>query len=87
MEDTLRVGANDVECLKAAVLILVLMEDTLRVFIGLASISLLRRLNPCFNGRYSQSQINIFVLEARVVLILVLMEDTLRDKDISIWQI
>ena len=36
------------------VLILVLMEDTLRVFTKLLKITIIR-LNPCFNGRYSQS--------------------------------
>ena len=37
-----------------AVLILVLMEDTLRAYVFLA-FCLGMRLNPCFNGRYSQS--------------------------------
>ena len=37
------------------VLILVLMEDTLRVDI-LQEDVVSGRLNPCFNGRYSQSQ-------------------------------
>ena len=61
------------------VLILVLMEDTLRVttfnnyrFENLS-------LNPCFNGRYSQRKIFYKVHLICVVLILVLMEDTLRD--------
>ena len=35
-------------------------------------------LNPCFNGRYSQSDIYEFVPFNGDVLILVLMEDTLR---------
>ena len=56
------------------------MEDTLR---GRAPYNIHQRkscLNPCFNGRYSQSdfeQCRHKVLST--VLILVLMEDTLRD--------
>ncbi len=37
------------------VLILVLMEDTLRVFLIRCHIEKRQSLNPCFNGRYSQS--------------------------------
>ena len=54
MEDTLRVVAK---CLSDAfflVLILVLMEDTLRDFYT-SKMKLEACLNPCFNGRYSQS--------------------------------
>ena len=38
-------------------------------------------LNPCFNGRYSQSSIYFGSVSEKLndVLILVLMEDTLRD--------
>ena len=36
-------------------------------------------LNPCFNGRYSQSFAAFKKLVKENVLILVLMEDTLRD--------
>ena len=36
-------------------------------------------LNPCFNGRYSQSDNADLSGTCLVVLILVLMEDTLRD--------
>ena len=37
-------------------------------------------LNPCFNGRYSQSlSLETWVKKEDTVLILVLMEDTLRD--------
>ena len=54
MEDTLRVQSFDtIE--EAKVLILVLMEDTLREFRQGSHRSLRYRLNPCFNGRYSQS--------------------------------
>ena len=60
------------------VLILVLMEDTLREWFDLP-LNFLNGLNPCFNGRYSQSDIESGVLEYGSVLILVLMEDTLRE--------
>ena len=59
------------------VLILVLMEDTLRG----QSTSVFHPhfcLNPCFNGRYSQSSSDATYRIANDVLILVLMEDTLR---------
>ena len=60
------------------VLILVLMEDTLRVRREL-NISIKKlRLNPCFNGRYSQRQVTSAKTQKLKVLILVLMEDTLR---------
>ena len=54
------------------------MEDTLREQLTLiAQVAI--RLNPCFNGRYSQRS-NTSSQKAHVtqVLILVLMEDTLR---------
>ena len=35
-------------------------------------------LNPCFNGRYSQSLLRYDIIDILIVLILVLMEDTLR---------
>ena len=53
MEDTLRVVAIDYPIL-ILVLILVLMEDTLRVCKD-ADVKNFDSLNPCFNGRYSQS--------------------------------
>ena len=41
-------------------------------------------LNPCFNGRYSQSGMDPYSTGSRMeVLILVLMEDTLRVLAIS----
>ena len=56
------------------------MEDTLRVTGYICKDADVKNcLNPCFNGRYSQSglyqscTVNLFL-----VLILVLMEDTLR---------
>ena len=54
------------------------MEDTLRVLSLLPREETLR-LNPCFNGRYSQSAKELFLLSIERVLILVLMEDTLRE--------
>ena len=59
------------------VLILVLMEDTLRV--EMRNLWFNRDgLNPCFNGRYSQSTSPNPNPITKGVLILVLMEDTLR---------
>ena len=54
MEDTLRdyFSVNNTDIF--IVLILVLMEDTLREA-SIALKSLYVCLNPCFNGRYSQS--------------------------------
>ncbi len=63
------------------VLILVVMEDTLR-----AEPKLLKRgnplsLNPCCNGRYSQRVTNLeHRSRSNIVLILVVMEDTLREQ-------
>ena len=61
------------------VLILVLMEDTLRDLMKNGAKSV-KSLNPCFNGRYSQSITNVLAARSgNQVLILVLMEDTLRE--------
>ena len=77
MEDTLRELLWQVLQKLESVLILVLMEDTLRVK-KLTIYQISQSLNPCFNGRYSQSP-KFFENEDDVdVLILVLMEDTLR---------
>ena len=56
------------------------MEDTLREPKEILYIPLYAKcLNPCSNGRYSQSIfVSLFSIIAQV-LILVLMEDTLRD--------
>jgi hypothetical protein len=79
MEDTLRdMGENEKACLKA-VLILVLMEDTLRALKEYILYGDVYSLNPCFNGRYSQRAISLMKENNAKVLILVLMEDTLRD--------
>ena len=58
------------------VLILVLMEDTLRADGKQMTGGIC--LNPCFNGRYSQSNFVKTNEAIQKVLILVLMEDTLR---------
>ena len=55
------------------------MEDTLRVCTPSKEIWRKNSLNPCFNGRYSQSVTEFKDWLAANVLILVLMEDTLRD--------
>ena len=80
MEDTLRgQERHHLEKYRHKVLILVLMEDTLRDYKHSYSSEFGRSLNPCFNGRYSQSK-NVTVLKnIATVLILVLMEDTLRE--------
>ena len=54
MEDTLRAARSGNQTYSVIVLILVLMEDTLRVTF-FEGISRTECLNPCFNGRYSQS--------------------------------
>ena len=53
------------------------MEDTLRVN-NFSVTGYICSLNPCFNGRYSQSQFTPSTYTPVGVLILVLMEDTLR---------
>ena len=65
------------------------MEDTLREAELRRQKSVTGCLNPCFNGRYSQSTRRRVSEKVPEVLILVLMEDTLRaemnyDKD-SDW--
>ena len=55
------------------------MEDTLREIISLTLFKRQMCLNPCFNGRYSQSKGKIVAVAVGTVLILVLMEDTLRE--------
>ena len=54
MEDTLRAFLPYFLSIVHLVLILVLMEDTLRAQTQVGNV-LTYRLNPCFNGRYSQS--------------------------------
>ena len=80
MEDTLRDLRVHSKLIYSLVLILVLMEDTLRAAAKSKRIIFWDGLNPCFNGRYSQSNADgERILDAAGVLILVLMEDTLRD--------
>ena len=55
------------------------MEDTLRVSEERCKECKKPRLNPCFNGRYSQRRKQPSHASVSV-LILVLMEDTLREK-------
>ncbi|SHF91509.1 hypothetical protein SAMN05444364_11735 [Prevotella scopos JCM 17725] len=55
MEDTLREAPKDYYSTLAEVLILVLMEDTLRGIKEEIEKGKITCLNPCFNGRYSQS--------------------------------
>ena len=55
MEDTLREAIVRNEGPFVVVLILVLMEDTLREIIYSTRRIWKLCLNPCFNGRYSQS--------------------------------
>ena len=63
------------------------MEGTLRAWMVAYSFELVDCLNPCFNGRYSQSQIGSRGYSAQIgVLILVLMEDTLRTQNLRILE-
>ena len=78
MEDTLRACEDGGTGRTAKVLILVLMEDTLRAGFYIEKVQI-TCLNPCFNGRYSQRVSLLSFVMMRMVLILVLMEDTLRD--------
>ena len=55
------------------------MEDSLRVDLKDVVTFKSNSLNPCFNGRFSQSKDRTeLVLQIVKVLILVLMEDSLR---------
>ena len=54
------------------------MEDTLREERRYSYTGAAESLNPCFNGRYSQSKKKFGSKIQNLVLILVLMEDTLR---------
>ena len=62
------------------------MEDTLRVNDYSLQSVCNESLNPCFNGRYSQSRLFNSKPWNMGVLILVLMEDTLREMFIKIIQ-
>ena len=56
------------------------MEDTLGDVDPNEVYLTIDRLNPCSNGRYSQSVTIYPITFVENVLILVLMEDTLRDR-------
>ncbi len=47
---------------------------------------MLKSLNPCFNGRYSQRRNRKPQTNLKNVLILVLMEDTLRAGTLNYWE-
>ena len=57
MEDTLREDVKNFFGMNRDVLILVLMEDTLRAEKKDILQKGLDSLNPCFNGRYSQRRL------------------------------
>ena len=48
---------------------------------------MLKGVNPCFNGRYSQSERCSTRELCSCVLMLVLMEDTLRDQPLGILRV
>ena len=63
MEDTLRdLSKGAYKTVATFVLILVLMEDTLRVCLSFIRVCA-RCLNPCFNGRYSQSRMPEIIIK------------------------
>ena len=80
MEDGLReFSSAQLSANNQNVLILVLMEDGLRGIVTSTVTRNLTSLNPCFNGRWSASNLLIIDKESgSIVLILVLMEDGLR---------
>ena len=86
MEDTLRGSCMVDQHIVDSVLILVLMEDTLRGHRSLRYHYQTFSLNPCFNGRYSQSLSESSFGMRTYVLILVLMEDTLREQNLRILE-
>ncbi len=53
------------------------MEDTLGGDVRASLRFPITCLNPCFNGRYSRSDVKYIFVSMYTVLILVLMEDTL----------
>ena len=80
MEHTLRERIFRFSYFCGFVLILVVMEHTLRESSENPIDKDENRLNPCCNGTYSPSLVpNIFYMEVSV-LILVVMEHTLREK-------
>ena len=79
MEDTLREYLQLQSLQKKNVLILIIMEDTLRVAKGRCDCVPGNSLNPYYNGRYSpRIAYPIATILGITVLILIIMEDTLR---------
>ena len=68
MEDTLREGEDLWILHRKGVLILVLMEDTLRVKEEIKSTGKINCLNPCFNGRYSQRVLCYDIINYKICL-------------------
>ena len=68
MEDTLREGEDLWILHRKGVLILVLMEDTLRVKEEIKSTGKINCLNPCFNGRYSQRVVCYDIINYKICL-------------------
>ena len=58
MEDTLRAVSKGGTAQEGTVLILIIMEDTLRVMMRIQNGMNNKRLNPYYNGRYSPRAIN-----------------------------
>ena len=83
MEDTIRDIIRVIAMIPTLVLILVLMEDTIRDF-NYYNYGKEECLNPCFNGRYYQREEITMVTQLTKVLILVLMEDTIRVLSMSV---
>ena len=69
------------------VLILVLVEHTLRETENRIIQRQRMSLNPCFSGTYSQSAANPVVEPAVTVLILVLVEHTLRASVLGVFRL
>ena len=81
MEDALRETQSKEKQTEYTVLILVLMEDALRVESETEATAPGASLNPCSNGRCSASYPNLLHHPRSLhVLILVLMEDALRGR-------
>ncbi len=78
MEDGLRPMCSTIGKYIHPVLILVVMEDGLRLIMKTSNKTNKVSLNPCCNGRWSQTNIEEEVLNGAKVLILVVMEDGLR---------
>mgnify|MGYP006988827135 CR=1 FL=1 len=78
MEDGLRLLESSMRAFLDVVLILVVMEDGLRPYCQLLWGGISKGLNPCCNGRWSQTGRQLIIRIIQSVLILVVMEDGLR---------